>query len=77
MSILNHTARAGRWLLAAFVAFAPFGCARVAHGQTAAQLWSNNCVSCHGQNAQGGNASSMLDDEWLTGPTDRNQFDAT
>lgn len=77
MSILKPTARAGRLLLAVVVAFTPFGYSAVAHGQTAAQLWNNNCVSCHGKNAQGGNASSMLDDEWLTGPTDRILFDAT
>lgn len=44
--------------------------------QSAESLWTNNCISCHGENAQGGNAQSMLDNDWLLGPTDRNLYDA-
>ncbi|MAX24880.1 MAG: glucose sorbosone dehydrogenase [Phycisphaeraceae bacterium] len=31
---------------------------------TSAQLFLKNCAACHGLNLQGGNARSMLDDQW-------------
>ncbi len=59
-------------LASALLSFAAPACI----AQSADALWNNNCISCHGENAQGGNAQSLLDDEWLLGPTDRNLYDA-
>ena len=35
----------------------------MASGQSIAQLWTNNCIACHGAQAQGGSAPSLLDDQ--------------
>lgn len=53
--------------------------AGVAAGQEsgATAMWATNCVSCHGQNGQGGNAQSLLDDEWSLGGSDLDLFNAT
>lgn len=48
-----------------------------ASAQSVEQLWNTNCMSCHGVTGQGANASSLLDDEWLLGPTDKDLFRAT
>jgi glucose/arabinose dehydrogenase len=39
-------------------------------------LWARNCVTCHGKTGAGGNAKSMLDDEWKYGGSDRELFDS-
>lgn len=41
----------------------PLTLATMAHAQGIAQLWSTNCVSCHGAQAQGGSAPTMLDEQ--------------
>lgn len=64
-----------RRLLLATTLLAPVASAALA--QSAESLWTNNCISCHGENAQGANAKSLLDDEWLLGPSDRDLFNAT
>ncbi len=44
--------------------------------QSVETLWKNNCVTCHGANGKGGNAKSLLDNEWKHGSTDRDFFNA-
>ncbi len=48
-----------------------------ASGQGVLTLWNNQCASCHGENGSGGNATSLLDDEWITGSSFMDQFHAT
>jgi glucose/arabinose dehydrogenase len=50
----------------------------LAHAQSAKQIYTSNCVSCHQANGAGGGAgtSSLLDDDWETDGSYRAQFDA-
>ena len=41
-----------------------------------AEIYSNNCASCHGDALDNGNAPSLLDDQWLTDGSDRALYDA-
>jgi glucose/arabinose dehydrogenase len=41
--------------------------AGAASGQAISALWSNNCMKCHGENAQGASAPSLLDDTYTWG----------
>ncbi|MEM7626015.1 MAG: PQQ-dependent sugar dehydrogenase [Planctomycetota bacterium] len=44
--------------------------------QNVGELYRDNCASCHGKNAAGGSAPSMLDDDWLTDGSDRALYNA-
>ncbi|MEM7681666.1 MAG: PQQ-dependent sugar dehydrogenase [Planctomycetota bacterium] len=41
------------------------------------EVWSQQCARCHGDDGAGANATSLLDDEWLSDGTDRGLFLAT
>ena len=41
-----------------------------------AELFQNNCASCHGSSLNDGNSPSLLDDQWLTDGSDRALYDA-
>lgn len=62
-------------LLASASLFAVSG---AAFGQSIDQLWRNNCLSCHGENGEGGGAGTrtLLTDEWLANKFDLQFFDA-
>lgn len=40
-------------------------------------VWSEQCARCHGDNGDGANASSLLNDDWESDGTDRGLFLAT
>jgi glucose/arabinose dehydrogenase len=40
------------------------------------KLWADNCARCHGAGGKGGNAKSLLDNEWKYGGSDREIFDS-
>lgn len=71
---MTHMAHARPFLAASLLGVAA---AAPAFAQSATQLWQNNCMRCHGENGEGANARSLLDDEWLLGPADRDLFKAT
>ena len=52
------------------------GLAHTAAAQNIQQLWQQNCASCHGENAGGGSAPTMLDDDWTTDGSDQALYDA-
>lgn len=60
------------------------GAAVTAHAQNMigsgaiADVWAANCMNCHGERGEGGGAgtSSLLDDEFLAGGSDRELFDS-
>ena len=52
------------------------GLAHTAAAQNIQQLWQQNCASCHGENAGGGSAPTMLDDDWATDGSDPQLYDA-
>jgi cbb3-type cytochrome c oxidase subunit III len=52
----------------ALVAFAPLR--SVAAGADVATTWEETCASCHGADLTGGQAPSLLDDEWGFGGDD-------
>ncbi|MEO1583592.1 MAG: PQQ-dependent sugar dehydrogenase [Planctomycetota bacterium] len=64
--------------IAAFLGacFAPL-IASGAGGQSVRELWRNECASCHGEDGSGGNATSLLDDDWTLGGTYREMYRAT
>jgi glucose/arabinose dehydrogenase len=49
--------------------------ASVAHAQSATRIWETSCMSCHGEDAQGGSAPSLLEDQWLAPEKDRDFFE--
>ncbi len=54
---------------------APQASAQFALGEgPAAELYEQNCASCHGENAAGGGASSLIDDVWDYGASDAEIF---
>ncbi len=59
------------------LAAAPLALGCGASAQTAAQLWEQNCASCHGEDGGGNSATSLLNDDWTTDGTDRGLYDAT
>jgi len=46
------------------------GATESATARDVAQLYGNNCANCHGRNLEGGQSSSLLDDEWKHGGDD-------
>lgn len=64
-------------LTALLASAAGFGPSAAAAGQGVAELWRNHCASCHGEEGAGGNATSLLDDEWTAGSSFRQMYDAT
>ncbi len=45
-------------------------------GGSVAELYAQNCASCHGVDLAGGGSSSLIDDEWLLGSDDASIFQA-
>lgn len=60
-----------------WAAAALLGGAGPAAGQTAEQIWSRNCASCHHETGKGGGAGtrSLLTPEWLDAKLDRQFFE--
>lgn len=48
-----------------------------ADAQRVDRLWADSCVRCHGEDGSGANATSLLDEEWVVGPSARDMFRAT
>ncbi len=46
-----------------------------ARAQSATRIWETSCMSCHGEDAQGGSAPSLLEDQWLAPEKDREFFE--
>ncbi|MEM8738658.1 MAG: PQQ-dependent sugar dehydrogenase [Planctomycetota bacterium] len=47
-----------------------------AWAQNIRAVYAQNCAACHGANAEGGSAPSMLDDQWVTDGSDKALYDA-
>jgi aldose sugar dehydrogenase len=69
MSRLFLLATAVPIVLAGYAAVAQPGTPRAAK-RNIAEVYSQNCASCHGPKLQGGSAPSMLDDTWAYGGDD-------
>lgn len=54
-------------LIASLPAAAQFGVG----GGAAQELYQNNCASCHGKEMQGGQGSSLIDDQWQFGASNQ------
>ena len=63
---LNYFARCGRGLLVALWLVGAW----TACGRDVTQFYALNCANCHGKNLEGGQAASLLDDEWKHGSDD-------
>ncbi|MBA4029218.1 MAG: hypothetical protein C0475_08845 [Planctomyces sp.] len=73
---LAGAAALGRGREVARAAGQPIGGLGIGTGGVA-RLWADNCAKCHGADGSGGNASSLLDDQWA-GPngSDRALYEA-
>lgn len=63
-------------LVAPLVIAAGTADAQQRRGQSVANLWQNNCISCHGANGQGGSAQSLLDGNYMTDGSNRALFES-